>query len=973
MTLRTSRHPSVSAGLRRRPLRLAAAIAGAAALLLTAFAGATGAGVSSYTGPLYLAGGSSSVSGNYQLTTDTPSAQGAAPVASAGVPNSGGVPTGAYKYIYATKSGYARTASAASNQLSVTNAPVTVTNVPVGADVYRAKIPAGTNTFTYILVGTNAGPGTSYTDTSSATSGPLLPEADNRFALSATGWSAFTPGTSLAIPTANTTPVSSSLPSIPSSCAGWVVDAQGGMSFAAGTWKVDVQARPDLNATGAAVLTAAIWKVDDGGNTIPGGTVVPVTDGSSFAFNSMSQTVSVSYATSSVTTLADNEHLCVQFWRHQTAGASGGATSRMIQLLAWDPNNKISVHPSPNAFASASLASPADGLQTMSIPTVGATYADPETDAGSLTIRLCTDAACSSSPQNSGAMPATNGSTQSWTPAGPLADGTYYWQAKAQDALGLASAWTASRSFTIDNASPTTTITSNPPAVSNAASGSFAFNANEPVTGYQCRVDGAAFAACSSPAAYGPLVDGPHSFDVKAVADLAGNPGTTTTYSWSIDLPPNTSITSSPPALTNSASPSFGLSSTDPGSTFECSIDGAPFATCPNPQTYSSLADGAHTFQARAVDPFGSADPTPSSHSWTIDTVAPNVPVLDLPADDGWVHDVKLGATFSKPSFAGMGFVDFRLCSDALCLGVVRNGSSDGVLNGTLTTWSPGSQPANGFYYWQARGRDTVGNASAWTASRILHVDTVAPGEPQNFHGDVTPEGLILRWDAPPAELVANYVVFANGAPSKNFGGSEFEARLGAFDANDARTFSVVAVDRAGNIGEMSPVLVGVPSLVGLTWSEAVGAAAGRGLTLHQEGGPMPSVPLLVTGQNPVAPGVAERGSTVDVAVAPPKGTPLAIKVDQARVVCAGGAIVKLRVRLSAPATVKNQLVNGRGRVVHRSVVGRLKAGASNVRVKLPRALHKGTYRLLLDAAGKDGSARATVRVGIGASACRAN
>jgi hypothetical protein len=170
----------------------------------------------------------------------------------------------------------------------------------------------------------------------------------------------------------------------------------------------------------------------------------------------------------------------------------------------------------------------------------------------------------------------------------------------------------------------------------------------------------------------------------------------------------------------------------------------------------------------------------------------------------------------------------------------------------------------------------------------------------------------------------------------------------------------------------MSSVLVGVPNLVGLTWSQAVGVAAARGLSLHQEGGAMPSVPLVVTGQNPAVPGVAEQGSAVDVAVAPPKGTPLAIKVDPARVVCAGGAIVKLRVRLSAPAFLKNQLVNSRGRVLHRGVVGRLKAGSSNVSVKLPRLLQKGAYRLLLDAAGKDGSAHATVRVGVGSGGCRA-
>src|SRR5918999_3748128 len=149
MTLRTTGDPTLSSGLRLRPFRLLAACAGAAVLLLTTFAGGSGAGVADYQGTLYFAGPSSSL-GGYQIVTATPGAQGLAPVAAAGVPNSGGVPTGAYKYVYVTTSGAARTASAASNQVSVTNGPVTVTNVPIGAEVYRARIMSGTTTATYI-------------------------------------------------------------------------------------------------------------------------------------------------------------------------------------------------------------------------------------------------------------------------------------------------------------------------------------------------------------------------------------------------------------------------------------------------------------------------------------------------------------------------------------------------------------------------------------------------------------------------------------------------------------------------------------------------------------------------------------------------------------------------------------------------------------------------------------------------------
>ena len=95
----------------------------------------------------------------------------------------------------------------------------------------------------------------------------------------------------------------------------------------------------------------------------------------------------------SATTLDSGQRLCVQFWRHQTTQTtSGGTTARTVWLLAYDPSNSISVHPVPNAFATATLSSPADGLHTQTIPTLSATYTDNEGDSGNLTLRVCPDA-----------------------------------------------------------------------------------------------------------------------------------------------------------------------------------------------------------------------------------------------------------------------------------------------------------------------------------------------------------------------------------------------------------------------------------------------------------------------------------------------------------------------------------------------------------------------------------------------------
>src|SRR5207244_9420014 len=96
-----------------------------------------------------------------------------------------------------------------------------------------------------------------------------------------------------------------------------------------------------------------------------------------------------------MTTRESNDRLCVQSCRHQTiVTAACGATTRTMWLLAYDPNSRISLHPGPNDFATAALSSPADAFHTTSVPTLDATYSDGEGDAGTLTMRLCSDSGC---------------------------------------------------------------------------------------------------------------------------------------------------------------------------------------------------------------------------------------------------------------------------------------------------------------------------------------------------------------------------------------------------------------------------------------------------------------------------------------------------------------------------------------------------------------------------------------------------
>ena len=120
-------------------------------------------------------------------------------------------------------------------------------------------------------------------------------------------------------------------------------------------------------------------------------------------------------------------------------------------------------------------------------------------------------------------------------PAGSFpADGSYTARVRATDVAGNVEA-PSSRSFTIDGAAPQTTIDSNPSDPTSSSSASFTFFASESGSSFECRLDGGAWSACTTPKSYASLADGSHTFDVRAT-DVAGNTdGSPASYTWLVD------------------------------------------------------------------------------------------------------------------------------------------------------------------------------------------------------------------------------------------------------------------------------------------------------------------------------------------------------------------------------------------------------------------------------------------------------
>ena len=67
----------------------------------------------------------------------------------------------------------------------------------------------------------------------------------------------------------------------------------------------------------------------------------------------------------------------------------------------------------------------------------------------------------------------------------------------------------------------------------------------------------------------------------------------------------------------SATSATFSFSATEPA-TFQCRLDGAAFAPCTSPMSYTNLTAGSHTFQVAATDASFNVDATPAARSWTV-------------------------------------------------------------------------------------------------------------------------------------------------------------------------------------------------------------------------------------------------------------------------------------------------------------------------------------------------------------------
>ncbi|MEK6326309.1 MAG: hypothetical protein AABM66_02135 [Actinomycetota bacterium] len=236
----------------------------------------------------------------------------------------------------------------------------------------------------------------------------------------------------------------------------------------------------------------------------------------------------------------------------------------------------------------------------------------------------------------------------------------------------------------------------------------FWLHSNEAGSTFECRVDGRAFRACSSPYAAPLLPDGPHTLFVKAI-DAPGNVSQVVSRRFIVDTRvPAVTVTSGPTSGSTSPdrSASFSFASNEAGARFSCRLDDGGFDDCSSPSTVSDLAEASHTFQVKAADRAGNEGPI-TSRTWNVDSPA-DLSITAGPESGDLTSD-------STPRFA------FSSADSAAGFRCRLDGGGFAACTSPLTT----PTLSDGEHRFTVKVTDTSHNTAA--VSRAFTVDTTAP------------------------------------------------------------------------------------------------------------------------------------------------------------------------------------------------------------------------------------------------------
>ncbi len=253
------------------------------------------------------------------------------------------------------------------------------------------------------------------------------------------------------------------------------------------------------------------------------------------------------------------------------------------------------------------------------------------------------------------------------------------------------------------------------------------------------------------------------------------------------DTKPPTAYFASGPAVDsviNDPTPTFTFGSTDPGSTFQCRIDGAPFKTCTTTYTTQHLSDGPHKISVEAIDAPGNVSAV-KGRPFTVDTTAPAVTIASGPANGS--------ATQSR-------YATFQFATDDPNATISCQLDNVGGFSPCSSPFTNPDPLNDGVHAFQVRARDRAGNVGGagrlWTVDNVPPTVTITSGTP--VPSDPRPS-FSFTSDEPGVTYKCH---FDSDAPTNCSSPYAPTNRL----SNAQHTFEVVGTDRAGNTGPPATV-----------------------------------------------------------------------------------------------------------------------------------------------------------------------
>jgi hypothetical protein len=133
----------------------------------------------------------------------------------------------------------------------------------------------------------------------------------------------------------------------------------------------------------------------------------------------------------------------------------------------------------------------------------------------------------------------------------------------------------------------------------------------------------------------------------------------------------------------------------------------------------SGITEGSHTYKAKATDTAGNTSSESNPRTVTVDTTAPDAPIITSPAE---------GARLKVSSLTIAGTAEANSTVEvfeATASGDTSKGTTQVDASGAWTKTISGV--SDGSHTYKAKAKDAAGNTSGFSNSRTVTVDTVKP------------------------------------------------------------------------------------------------------------------------------------------------------------------------------------------------------------------------------------------------------